>query len=76
MDKEMSNKIRILSFYSIFMVVVCHAYNLTNLAIEREKDVVYYIEYLFALELSNIFIPMFFFISGYLFFANHDFSVF
>ncbi len=76
MDKEMSNKIRILSFYSIFMVVVCHAYNLTNLGIEIEKGAIYYIEYLFALELSNIFIPMFFFISGYLFFANHDFSVF
>jgi len=76
MNKEMSNKIRILSFYSIFMVVVCHAYNLTNHSIEIERDAIYYIEYLFALELSNIFIPMFFFISGYLFFTNHDFSVF
>lgn len=76
MDKSVSNKIRILSFYSIFMVVVCHAYNLTNLSIETNRDVVYYIEYLFALELSNIFIPMFFFISGFLFFRNHDLSVF
>ncbi len=76
MDKSISNKIRILSFYSIFMVVVCHAYNLTSLKTEKDRDIVYYIEYLFALELSNIFIPMFFFISGYLFFNNHDFSVF
>ncbi|MBQ0733098.1 acyltransferase family protein [Aquimarina celericrescens] len=76
MDKGVSNKIRILSFYSIFMVVVCHAYNLTSLGIEKERNVVYYIEYLFALEMSNIFIPMFFFISGYLFFNNHDLSVF
>jgi fucose 4-O-acetylase-like acetyltransferase len=58
------------------MVVVCHAYNLTNLMIEKDKDVIYYIEYLFALEFSNIFIPMFFFISGYLFFYNHDLTVF
>ncbi|WP_299311844.1 acyltransferase family protein [uncultured Aquimarina sp.] len=75
MDQAVSNKIRILSFFSIFMVVVCHAYNLTGLSIETNRNVAYYIEYLFALELSNIFIPMFFFISGYLFFKNHDLTV-
>ncbi|MEW7278536.1 acyltransferase [Aquimarina sp. 2201CG1-2-11] len=75
-DQNVSDKIRILSFYSIFMVVVCHAYNLTSLSIETNREIVYYIEYLFALELSNIFIPMFFFISGFLFFKNHDLSVF
>tara|TARA_R110000868_G_scaffold317430_4_gene578271 strand:- start:1772 stop:2782 length:1011 start_codon:yes stop_codon:yes gene_type:complete len=56
------------------MVVVCHAYNLTNLEIEHSKSFSYYIQYLFGLELSQIFIPMFFFISGYLFFNNHDFT--
>ncbi len=73
MDKIASNKINILTFYLIFMVVLGHSYNLASLVIERERDVVYYIEYLFAYEISRAFIGMFFFISGYLFFYNHDF---
>ncbi|WP_024769149.1 acyltransferase family protein [Aquimarina macrocephali] len=57
------------------MVVICHSYNVTGLGIERNKDWIYYIEYLFAIEMTRAFIGIFFFISGFLFFYNHDLKV-
>lgn len=75
MNKIVSNKIKILSFFCICMVVFRHAYNLRYSTLESKKGFVYYIENLFSSELGNIVvIPIFFFISGYLFFYNHDFK--
>lgn len=63
----LSNKIKILSFCSIFAVVWMHAYYLES---ERWQTI-YFLQKYIAL-FADYAVPLFFTISGFLFFANFD----
>ncbi len=75
MSEYLSNKIRIISFVSIIMVVYLHSYNLavrfadsTNVA--KSMDLNGFIQLLFSHGVTSIALPAFSAISGFLFFLN------
>jgi Acyltransferase family len=70
MDKKLSIKISIISFLLLLHVVVGHS---VNVFYDKTGDnTVWFIENLFSTRLVKIIIPIFFFISSYLFFLNFD----
>lgn len=71
MDKYLSNKIRNIQFIAIILVVLQHSFFI------KEKDyfsdnfeINNFIQYFFSTGLSKISVPIFFIISGYLFFFD------
>ncbi len=74
MSNYLSNKIKILSFISMVMVVYLHAYIQMD-----SENIVSFIQYYFSQEITRTAVPIFFLISGILFFRNinsYDTSLF
>lgn len=73
MNEQLSNKIKVLSFISILLVVVIHA-NHTNLtqATPTNFNTSFYIQLFFSHGIATVAVPLFFCISGYLFFIRFD----
>ena len=72
-DNYLSKKIRFISFLSMILVVFLHSYNLGEEIIEKsstEKGFVFFIQYFISQGIARIAVPIFFSISGYLFFLN------
>lgn len=74
MNDFLRTKIRFLSFFLIVLVVFVHSYNIDikiNNGIQYSSNgLVFFIEEFFSQGLNRIASPLFFIISGYLFFAN------
>lgn len=66
MDKNLSDKLRVLSSFSIIMVVYIHSYYLEGETYELNK----FIQNLIGQGICRVAVPLFFTISGYLFFIN------
>ncbi|MDO4782333.1 MAG: acyltransferase [Capnocytophaga felis] len=73
MDKYLSNKIKNIQFISIILVVLQHSF------LMKEEDyfldsfkINNFIQYFFSLGVTKVSVPLFFIISGYLFFFNSD----
>ena len=70
-SSDLSARIRILSFILIILVVFIHAYHVTwetqSFALDKLN---HFIQYLISQEICRISVPLFFIISGYLFFVN------
>lgn len=72
-DEYLSKKIRIISFFSMILVVLLHSYNLGEEIIEQsysKKGFVFFIQYFISQGIARIAVPVFFTISGYLFFLK------
>lgn len=74
MNKYLSDKLKVISFFLMIMVVFLHSYNLiirmddnTTLIINGYNS---FIQYFVSNGLTRIAVPLFFIISGYLFFLN------
>lgn len=67
MTSYLSNKIRIVSFLSMLLVVILHA-NVMDLSIGLSR----YIQETLTEEITRIAVPLFFLISGFLFFIHCD----
>ena len=70
MEKYLSNKIKNISLILTFLVVVLHAYNLDNS--EAILSINYFIQNFISYGICTIAVPMFFMISGYLFFYKFN----
>ncbi|TGV03953.1 acyltransferase family protein [Flavivirga rizhaonensis] len=70
MDKKLSTKISILSFFLLLFVVVIHCYNIEYN--NSGNNEVWFIENLISNGYLEFVVPTFFFISGYLFFLSFD----
>jgi surface polysaccharide O-acyltransferase-like enzyme len=71
MNEYLSRKIKILSFIAIILVVLLHAYTVgDNDVIMCDISYNSFIQYLFSQGVTRIAVPLFFLISGYLFFRN------
>ena len=68
MNNFLSNKIRNINFILIIMIVFLHAYNLPKGY--PENSILYVIEQFFTNGVARVAVPLFFIISGYLFFIN------
>ena len=64
---RLSNKIKVVSFFSIIQVVFLHA-NIISYSTGHSK----YVQEVLTEEITRIAVPFFFLISGYLFFINAD----
>ncbi|MDQ7959309.1 MULTISPECIES: acyltransferase [Flavobacterium] len=77
MTEYLSRKIKVISFISIVMVVILHCYNLDKSIYENEKNITWFIQTIISFGITRIAVPVFFIISGYLFFltfnGNSDF---
>ena len=71
MDKELSTKISFLSFWLMLMVLMIHCINIDD-NISVIGDGVWVLEKVISYNLCGIAVPLFFFISGYLFFVKID----
>jgi surface polysaccharide O-acyltransferase-like enzyme len=73
MNSYLSLKIKYLSFALMILVVILHAYNL-NQYDTRESFVGFseFVQVLFGSGMAAVAVPLFFLISGYLFFLNFD----
>ncbi len=67
MTYYLSRKIRIISFFLMILIVVLHA-NLIELSTGTSR----FVQSLFTEELTRVAVPLFFLISGYLYFINCD----
>lgn len=84
MDQYLSQKIRIVSFLSMIMVVLLHSYNInikhSGQILYLEKDINWIVQNFVSNGITRIAVPIFFFISGYLFvigsnLTSYDFIV-
>lgn len=81
MIEYLSQKIKAVSFFAIIMVIILHCYNLDMYqkinALEVEKNTNWFIQTIISYGATRIAVPLFFIISGYLFFftfnGNSDF---
>lgn len=72
MTEKISVKLSFFSFWLIVAVVLLHAFN-----VQKGEDTWHYawlVENFLSNKLAQVAVPLFFFISGYLFFYNLDFS--
>lgn len=67
MDEYLSKKIKVISFISIVMVIYIHALNLTG---KHSKNINEFIQNFISDGIGRVAVPLFFMISGYLFFIN------
>ncbi|MBE6049600.1 MAG: acyltransferase [Clostridium sp.] len=80
-NKYLSSKIKIVSFICILMVVYVHNYNYTDYYLEITTTITEglnygtIIEYFICNGVTRVCIPLFFLMSGYLFFLGCDFSL-
>ncbi|QOG04126.1 acyltransferase [Flavobacterium sp. MDT1-60] len=76
MNKCLSDKIKIVSFFSMILVVYLHSYNLLINIGENSRTINKgynsFIQEFVSKGVTNIAVPFFFVISGYLFFLNVD----
>lgn len=72
-DKYLSNKLKLISFVSMLMVVFLHSYNLGTEIIEKpniKKGYNFFIQFFISQGITRIAVPIFFTISGYLLFVR------
>lgn len=79
-DKYLSEKLKVFSFFLIVLVVYIHSYNVVvNIGLESKLiEVGYnsYLQYFISYGVARVAVPIFFVISGFLFFVkNRKFSV-
>lgn len=76
MTSYLSNKIKIVSFVAIIMVVFLHAYNIDikqgGIVLHFEKGGNWWVQNYISNGLTRIAVPIFFLISGFLFFLSKD----
>jgi fucose 4-O-acetylase-like acetyltransferase len=76
MIKEyLSEKLRIISFSSMILIVFLHSYNLGDEIIKintsiADRSFVFFLQYFISQGIARVAVPIFFAISGYLFFVN------
>lgn len=74
MTNYLSQKIKLISFFSIVMVVVLHSYNIdikqNGVALALPKDFNWFLQTFFSFGITRIAVPIFFIISGFLFFKD------
>ena len=70
MDRYLSNKIKNISLVLTFLVVILHAYNLEDS--ETVLSINFLIQNVISYGICTIAVPMFFMISGYLFFYKFN----
>ncbi|KAF2512040.1 acyltransferase [Flavobacterium zhairuonense] len=79
MDRYLSNKIRLISFVAILMVVYIHSYNMVTKSLSGNivinEGYSFFIQFFISQGLTRVAVPIFFSISGYLFFLNMKGSV-
>ncbi|NLK23841.1 MAG: acyltransferase [Clostridiales bacterium] len=81
MNKYLSSKIKIISFICIIMVVFLHCYNFTDnfllpqTTISEGLNIATFIEFFLCNGFTRIAVPIFFMISGYLFFLTYKLSI-
>ena len=74
MDKYLSVKLKVISFFLIVLVIFLHSYNLVlekstgNIVLHAGYSS--YVQYFFTQGIARVAVPLFFAISGYLFFLN------
>ncbi|KQR91849.1 hypothetical protein ASG01_12650 [Chryseobacterium sp. Leaf180] len=69
MNQYLSNKLTFFSFWLIFLVVILHS---LNIDIEERVDFIYSFQYFVSHRLTQIAVPLFFIIAGYLYFLKAD----
>ena len=70
-DKYMSGKLRIVSFFAMILVVFRHAYNLgEEVNIAKKTGYSFFMQVFISSGFTSIAVPVFFVISGYLLFLN------
>lgn len=76
MDKFLSDKIKVISFLAIVLVVFLHAYNLDTkqhgIVLSLPKSYNWFVQNLISNGVTRIAVPLFFIISGFLFFTKFD----
>lgn len=75
LNEYLSNKLKIISFLSMISVVFLHSYNLGNEMLENtnsDKGVVFFLQYFVSEGICRVAVPIFFTISGYLFFIKNN----
>lgn len=80
-NRYLSEKLRLVSFFSMIMVVFLHSYNLGEDIIydsSYTKNLVFFVQFFISQGIARVAVPIFFCISGYLFFVNKEitFSVY
>ncbi|RRJ94145.1 acyltransferase family protein [Flavobacterium macacae] len=83
MTEYLSQKIKAVSFFAIILVVILHCYNLDlyqSLEIyDSSKNFNWFVQTIISFGITRIAVPLFFIISGYLFFftfnGNADFAI-
>ena len=81
MSEYLSKKIKFMSFFSIIAVVFIHAYNFKDSSLEyytiisEGKNWGAILEYTISAGLARFTVPLFFMISGFLFYRNYELSV-
>lgn len=76
MNKNFSDKIRVLSFLSILLVVIIHCYNIKINFLGNSNNIaiiyIMLIEEFFSHSIGLLAVPVFFLVSGYHFFINYE----
>ncbi|WP_409415531.1 acyltransferase family protein [Flavobacterium sp. PS2] len=72
-DKYLSDKLKVISFFSMLMVVFLHSYNLgeeilNDTSVTKGYD--FFIQFFISQGIARVAVPIFFVISGYLLFLN------
>lgn len=81
MTKYLSKKIKIISLFSIFCVIMIHSYNFTDsfllpsTVISEKTNCAAMFEYFISNCVARFAVPLFFMMSGYLFFRNYEQTV-
>ena len=74
MTKKLVNKLKVVSFISIVLVIFIHSHNINYSEIQDESLILrfnFFTQFLISQGISRIAVPIFFAISGYLFFVNY-----
>ena len=78
MDKYLSEKLKIISFIAMILVVFLHSYNLTEKYNPDSLNLIdgynAFIQFFLSQGIARVAVPIFFIISGYLFFINLNFK--
>lgn len=76
-DKYLSDKLKVISFFSMIMVVFLHSYNLEENILQDPcitKGYSFLVQFFISQGLARIAVPIFFIISGYLLFLNKNYT--
>ncbi len=75
LNRFLSEKLRLISFFSMILVVFLHSYNMDKELIydaKYTKNFVFFVQFFISEGLARVAVPIFFTISGFLFFINKD----